>query len=352
MAEPNYHKQAAIGTWILVVLTIGLGLLTYLRPPDPAHPMSLDFLSRSLVMPPWLALCLLVIAIEMTRRIVRSRTLTTLQNRKPDYGKGICRAYNGPSTRTNVELQKRDQQIAELRSALAESDSNRNSKAKRIAELEKECAQNEQLKKQISDLQTQNATLRSQLQSVKKEPIRQATLFYGGGLPSEKLPDFDPFSERVVLRWPEELEVRIRHHSFGAMKGLLCEVANLRPTWIGGLNLEIANATSWDQLHAQFRESRYFKALQVASAKELGPASSTVGHWFLRTEGTKIILGNSQEPVLTWPIEDPSTKQVWRLILTLSFDEHHEPATLLLSWDSSSDLLSMVQQNSSGAVLP
>jgi hypothetical protein len=139
-------------------------------------------------------------------------------------------------------------------------------------------------------------------------------------------------------------------------------VANLRATWIGGFKLEVANATSWDQLHSQFREGRYFKAFQLAAGKELGPACSTGGQWFLRTQEGKIVLGNSQAPTLAWPTEDTSTTQVWQLVATLSLDEHHEPgksltmlkplppATVLLSWDRSSDLLSMLQRHSSGAV--
>jgi len=106
-------------------------------------------------------------------------------------------------------------------------------------------------------------------------------------------------------------------------------VANLRASWIGGFKLEVANATSWGQLHSQFRESRYFKAFQLAAGKELGPACSTGRQWFLKTQEGEIILGNSQAPTLAWPTEDTSTTQVWRLVVTLSLDEHHEPGKSL-----------------------
>src|ERR1019366_6706825 len=66
MAEPNWHKQVAIGTWILLAVTIGLGILQYLRPPDPAHPMKFDFLTQSLSIPPWLLVIAPVAIILLT----------------------------------------------------------------------------------------------------------------------------------------------------------------------------------------------------------------------------------------------------------------------------------------------
>lgn len=55
--ETNWHKHVAIGTYIIIFLTlilIGLAILTFVRPPDPAHPMSFDFLSLAITIPLWL----------------------------------------------------------------------------------------------------------------------------------------------------------------------------------------------------------------------------------------------------------------------------------------------------------
>jgi uncharacterized membrane protein HdeD (DUF308 family) len=85
MAEPNWHKQVAIGTWILIGLTvilIALAVLSYVHPADPSHPMSLDFLSHSITVSPWLAVACLIAVIAITRGVVRSMTLKALQNRK------------------------------------------------------------------------------------------------------------------------------------------------------------------------------------------------------------------------------------------------------------------------------
>jgi hypothetical protein len=62
LAEPNWHKQVAIGAWIFIGLTailIALAVLSYVHPADPAHPMSLDFLSHSITVSPWLAVACL-----------------------------------------------------------------------------------------------------------------------------------------------------------------------------------------------------------------------------------------------------------------------------------------------------
>jgi hypothetical protein len=311
MAEPNWHKQVAIGTWTLAELTailVLIGILTFVHPPDPAHPMSLDFLSKAIAVPSWLAGAIILFAILGTRAFLRW---------KDDRSAPIAPIVTNAAT-----------------------------------DLE-----DDRMKKQISELQDQNATLRSRLQAAKNEPTKQSTRFDGGGLPSDKLLQFDPSIERVVLTWPEELQVRISRHSFVGDRGLLFDLANLRSTWIGSFTLEIMDATSWDQIHSRFRESRYFKPFQLANGKELGPGSTTSGLWFLRTKGGKIILGNSQEPVLRWPSEDSLATQVWRLNLRICVDSHHDPSrnlsmlkplsqsTLLVSWDTSADVVSMVQQH-------
>src|SRR5438034_465715 len=57
--DTNWHKHVAIGTYVILGLTlilVILAVLTFVYPPDPAHPMSFDFLSKSIVLPPWLAL--------------------------------------------------------------------------------------------------------------------------------------------------------------------------------------------------------------------------------------------------------------------------------------------------------
>src|ERR1039458_7533397 len=76
LAEPNWHKQVAIGTWTLAALTailVLIGVLAFVHPPDPAHPMSLDFLSKAIAVQPWLAGVIILLAIWGTRAFLRWR---------------------------------------------------------------------------------------------------------------------------------------------------------------------------------------------------------------------------------------------------------------------------------------
>ena len=339
-SEPDWGKWGTIATLLVGFPMLALGILSYVRPPDPNHPMKLDFLTQTVQISVWLALTVIllvsILSAIVSRRLspgivaMKAQLDAVLGKLKEEQKLG--EQYRLRQQRDQREIANRDDQIAGIERAGAEC---------------------ELLKKQITDLQNRNATLRAQLETANREPIKQSALFYGGGLPIEKLPEFDLSAERLVLAWPEEFQVRIWRHQDHGTQGLLFEIANLRTTWIGSYTLEIAEATSWDERHAQFRESRYFTPFQVAHGKEIGPAQTTGGQWFLRIKDGTIVLGNSQAPELNWPSEDASTVQVWRLALSLCVDEHHKPnnnlnmlkrlspVMLLIRWDKSADGIAM-----------
>ena len=159
-----------------------LAVLSYLRPPDPNHPMKFDFLMQTVSISLWLAVSVIVLVAVVSAFITRriSPGIAELKAKMVEMGQRLD-AERKIGEGYRLRLQQDQREIA-----------------KRSGYLEEELAQSNQLKKQISDLQGQNATLRSQLQAAKREPIKQSTLFYGGGLTSEKLPDFDASAERIV----------------------------------------------------------------------------------------------------------------------------------------------------------
>lgn len=53
--ETNWHKHVAIGTYILLGITVVLWLIDRFSPSDPAHPWSSQFLAKRIVIQPWLA---------------------------------------------------------------------------------------------------------------------------------------------------------------------------------------------------------------------------------------------------------------------------------------------------------
>lgn len=67
--SPDWSKYGAIATYAALVVAIILWFVDHIWPVDPAHPMSLDFLSKSIVISPWLAALALVVAIAATARI-------------------------------------------------------------------------------------------------------------------------------------------------------------------------------------------------------------------------------------------------------------------------------------------
>src|ERR1035438_8511983 len=87
--EPNWHKQVAIATWIVAFLTcvlIFLGVMSWVYPPDPAHPVRFEFLSKSIVVPFWMAgavlliFCILAIDNFRRRRSTKATRITNLVN--------------------------------------------------------------------------------------------------------------------------------------------------------------------------------------------------------------------------------------------------------------------------------
>jgi hypothetical protein len=65
-------QTGASAAYIFGIATLALAILSYIRPPDPAHPVSLDFLSRTIAIPSWLAVMLLVSTAAVTYAITRN----------------------------------------------------------------------------------------------------------------------------------------------------------------------------------------------------------------------------------------------------------------------------------------
>jgi hypothetical protein len=68
---PDWGKRGVIAAWVLGISTIALAILAYVKPPDPAHPMKLDFLSQSIAITPWFAALIVLVIIAATVIITR-----------------------------------------------------------------------------------------------------------------------------------------------------------------------------------------------------------------------------------------------------------------------------------------
>jgi hypothetical protein len=76
--ETDWGKHAAIAAWAGVVVAIVLVVVQEVWPPDPTHPMSLEVVSKPVVLSRWLAISILVgvtvAAIIITRRLIATRS--------------------------------------------------------------------------------------------------------------------------------------------------------------------------------------------------------------------------------------------------------------------------------------
>jgi hypothetical protein len=79
-SQTDWGKRGVWAAYIIGVPSILLGLFAYLRPPDPAHPMRFDFLFRTVAIPVWLMISLLIIAVglALAYRLLSPRLTKTL----------------------------------------------------------------------------------------------------------------------------------------------------------------------------------------------------------------------------------------------------------------------------------
>jgi hypothetical protein len=79
-SQPDWGKRGVWAAYIIGVPTILLGLFAYFRPPDPTHAIRFDFLFRTVSIPVWLIISLLVLAmgLALAFRILSPRLTRTL----------------------------------------------------------------------------------------------------------------------------------------------------------------------------------------------------------------------------------------------------------------------------------
>jgi hypothetical protein len=88
MRKPiDWAKQAVIAAYVIGVPALGLAIIAYLWPQDPAHPTRFDFLSRTFTTPLWLAAlsvgAVVVITEEVTRLVIRRTRISSAHAPSP-----------------------------------------------------------------------------------------------------------------------------------------------------------------------------------------------------------------------------------------------------------------------------
>jgi hypothetical protein len=129
-------------------------------------------------------------------------------------------------------------------------------------------------------------------------------------------------------------------------------VINKTPEYIDAYTLEVAEANSWSKEHRTFLPNRAFPRQLIDAGKNLEPSTKSNAKWVIRMaikENEPSLLVGSNNHILKWPNNDPSTIEVWRLTFGVSYEsgqlksknhiEGLSPAHLFVRWNREHDTL-------------
>lgn len=305
--EPNWGKRGAIATWTVGAFAIGLAILQYVRPPDPAHPMSFDFFSRSIVMPPWLAAIILAVAVTVTAAVVRWRF--------------------APSRATLPRAE--DQKTIDGQKA------------------------------EIERWRSKAIVAENQVRVLVKGKPEQPTpkSFVTRGLTADnKTFEWDVECKLLKFSWTEGISLEIDTKVIGS--GLVLAVMNDSPEYIASYTVEVAEANSWSDAHKTFLPNHSFNRRAINSGKNLGPMSRNNAQWLVKELRTndriQLSIGDDGNSPLSWPNNNPTAVEIWRLTLGVSYDRLLNlgkdnptglpPEYLLIRWDRENHSIAMMKQ--------
>jgi hypothetical protein len=249
--EPDWGKHGVIATWVIGVTVIGLTILAYLRPPDPAHPISFDFLSRSINISLLSALSLLFISIvatiALTWRIVEVK----------------YQAKALPPTVLAKEIDKTPPST--IKSAI---------------------------------LPTTKASTGKNENGTQVEP-----LMADGRM--ELFPS--PSDQNVTFKITRDETI--------ATKGLLICIMNYRLSAIGRNVIAISSARSFDSRLNAYREGELFTPFTSISNGPIHASRTGPKLWLIRKDhnSDSLFAGNDTLHELHWPDNDTSEVHQWKL---------------------------------------
>jgi hypothetical protein len=286
MAEqPDWGKRGVVAAWVIGGVSIGMAILSYAIPPDPAHPMHFDFLTRSFTIPLWLAAIILLGTVGAT-----AWAIYHWGPRRPDppgnYLVTIAPPAPSPTdVKPSAPRSPKDPEVF------------------RIPGL----------------------------------PFKA----------SRRFPFvFDPKCEPLVYKWPEGLSVQVELLQ-RETRGCLLTVANDTTDYISAWAVDVADANSWNETHKTFLPNSAFNRCRINAGTNLGPMHKSNGQWIVkllsRQNATNLSVGADDQRVLNWPNNDPTNRELWRFTIAVSFDrlinlgktepQGLKPVYLVVRWD-------------------
>jgi hypothetical protein len=274
-----------------------MALLAYLRPTDPAHPVRFDVLTTEISVPLWLAITIVVSISAIT--IITMRRFQA----KPKRDK----RYSSTSTEAKTPAESLN---------LVPSSS-----------LVKPTAPVPESARDVTATASSNERFR-----------------------------FDDSARMFSFTFAEGLAYEISSDHIGA-GGATVALINNTPDYIGSYTVGVGEIVSWNEMHQTFLPPYRFARKPVLSGQNLEPIHKTNGQWLIRVverNGTRYLtVFNNDSTPLSWPNNDKSTVEIWRLMLAGAYSvkpvglqgpwQPLPAAYVLVRWDRESGSFSITK---------
>lgn len=129
-----------------------------------------------------------------------------------------------------------------------------------------------------------------------------------------------PDGSGIVLTSVDEFSVRVRFSSAGRVRGITATVVNDRLDAIVVTSLNVRSARSLDTNHQDFRDGAEFNPVSQNLSELVQAACSGNPMWLVRKEPSVqyLLAGNDGAHAMTWPQNDKSDLQQWKISLEVS----------------------------------
>jgi TolA-binding protein len=322
--ETNWHKHVAIGTYILVVLTLGIGVLAYIRPPDPNHPIGFDFLSKEISLPLWLVAIAILGLVSITAAVVR-----------------MTRRETGGSS-ANEDRRRRD--MERLKQELAKANSQIETLQQQLGKAAKE---NGSLSEQLSAFRGLQSSREHDVPNLppKQMPVAKLPATIPAS-PHSLVPEESPYT--TTLNTPQipqhfqqfhnigeggltyesssNYSIQISRYESNEARGLLIRLHNDGLSRIATHRIIVRTAQSYNAALRGYRDNS-FAAFSYQNQQVVAGSDSASPIPLVRKEPTQpdLLVGNDSGHPLQWPPKDTAQEHFW--LLAIHVDAFSAPKT-------------------------
>jgi hypothetical protein len=120
----------------------------------------------------------------------------------------------------------------------------------------------------------------------------------------------------------EKLPLRIVPYRDEQAYGIMLSASNCCSERINSYSVEVTELCNWNSDHRTFVPILDFQRMPVANGTQIDPGI-TKDDWFVKAvlpdAGDHLLLGCANRPLI-WPTDNPTSFELWRVILTATYD--------------------------------